>query len=777
MRNLTQWIIAKRSLFLGGGLLITFFIISQKNFLLFHTLAELSSIVVAWSVLLLVWNTRRLSDNQSMLLLGIAYFFIGLIDLLHTLSYKGIGVFGPSITADHATQLWIVARGMEAFSLLLYASWQKRSLMAWIALTGYLTVTALLLSSIFWWRNFPTCYVEGLGLTDFKVYSEYVICTVILFVIITFFRNRHQVNGSVFKIMVWALVLTMGSELAFTFYTSVYGISNILGHYLKLVSFALIYLALVRTTLTRPFATLFKNLQDEKIALHESERQLSTLIGNLPGMAYRCINDPNWSMIFLSEGCFELTGYEAQQLLKNETISYNNIIHPEDKERVWAAVQVAIESRVPFEFEYRIQSADGLQKYVWEKGVGIYDGDKVKFLEGFIADITNRKFAEIEHKRLLKHMYQSQKLEAIGTMVGGVSHELNNVFQSIFLYAGLLQDDLGDNQESLENLEHLIKDSERARDLVKQILTFSRNEKIDLRPGPIHEIVLDALNFERASLPANIILEHDVDDNCGPTLADSTQIHQIVINLCNNAKHAMEPDGGLLSVSLEKTLDAIKIGDSKTEVIELVVKDTGCGMSATVQQQIFNPFFTTKELGKGTGLGLSVVFGIIENMGGRLQVESELEKGSCFRIFLPIYQGEIEEDQKTNKTFDEVEGLSILLCDDESSIASAAEAYFKGKGYLIDVASDGQKGLDLFRGSPEKYNFVITDLSMPGLSGLELAKGIRELNVHIPIILSSGILQTQETDEYALLGINAFIQKPWTFEQLMNEINGLTTQK
>ena len=386
-------------------------------------------------------------------------------------------------------------------------------------------------------------------------------------------------------------------------------------------------------------------------------------------------------------------------------------------------------------------------------------------------DVTDRKQAEAKQQALESQLLQSQKLEAVGTMIGGISHELNNILQSMFLYGGLVQEELPDKKSLQSNMQHLLEGGERARDIVKQVLTFSRKSKIDMKPQIVHELVLEALILEKASLPANISLIEDVEVSPNLVECDKTYIHQIVFNLCNNAIHAMEATGGILTVSLHQIQAALNSGKSKTNVQELTVQDTGHGINPDDLDKIFDPFFTTKQLGEGTGLGLSVIHGIVEMMQGQITVVSKLGRGTTFRILLPVTE-KSKIDAPPPQTLLSSDGLkqSILLVDDETSIREITQAILLRKGFAVESASDGQKALNLFNAHPNKYNLIVTDLSMPIMSGIELCRAIRASGSDIPIMLSTGQLDIEDQQEYANIGITKSIQKPWTAEELIASI-------
>jgi CheY-like chemotaxis protein len=321
----------------------------------------------------------------------------------------------------------------------------------------------------------------------------------------------------------------------------------------------------------------------------------------------------------------------------------------------------------------------------------------------------------------------------------------------------------------------MLKDGERARDIVKQILTFSRKTRMDMKPQLLHELVLESLVLERASLLANIDIKQNIDLNGGSVLCDKTQIHQIILNLCNNAQHAMGEKGGTLTVSLKPTRASLSNGDPESDAIELKVSDTGHGIDASGLEKVFDPFFTTKQFGQGTGLGLSVIHGIVEMMDGQITVTSELGKGTTFRILFPV-TAEVEADAVIKSVGNEdVNSRSILLVDDEESIRSVTQIILMREGFKVDSASDGTQALELFKANPGKYDLIVTDKSMPKMSGVELTKAIRDSKSDIPIMLSTGQLGVADEKEFKDIGITAFIQKPWTANELIEKIQQLDT--
>ena len=265
-------LVAVSALALAAG--FGLFVVSRHNYPLFHSLIELASIAVAWSVFLLVWNARRFIANDALVLLGIAYLFVGLLDLVHTVAYKGMAVFPERHSANAATQLWIAARSLESASLLAFSVLLARPLQRHVVFLGYSVVTGLFLATIVYTETFPVCYVEGKGLTTFKVLSEYAICLTLVGAAVVLYRRRALLAPRVLRLLLASTIMTIGAELTFTGYQDVYGLTNLIGHYLKVISFLLLYLALIHSGLTEPYSLLFRELAQQQTALRESERSL-----------------------------------------------------------------------------------------------------------------------------------------------------------------------------------------------------------------------------------------------------------------------------------------------------------------------------------------------------------------------------------------------------------------------------------------------------------------------------------------------------------------------
>lgn len=391
-------------------------------------------------------------------------------------------------------------------------------------------------------------------------------------------------------------------------------------------------------------------------------------------------------------------------------------------------------------------------------------------------DISEQKQAEKEKAQLETHLQQAQKMEAIGTLAGGIAHDFNNILTIIMGYAELSLYSVSNDPVLESNLEEMLKASERAKSLVQQILTFSRRHEQERKPIQIGNIIKEATKLLRASIPTTIDVRCHVAPDIGLVLADYTQIHQILMNLCTNAGHAMEESGGILEI----TLDPVNIaaGDAFSGPLSgagryvcLTVKDTGHGIPPDTVERIFEPYFTTKEQGKGTGLGLAVVHGIVKSHKGSIIVDSKPGKGTTFKIFFPeLSRSGLEEAAKDSRTPLPRGAGRVLFIDDEEIIVNMARKMLEQSGYKVTTVNDSRKALELFESDPGRFDIVITDQTMPGITGDALAAGMLKIRPDIPIILCTGYSSRIDEHKAKQIGIRDFLMKPLSLTQLAGKI-------
>ncbi|MBI4792699.1 MAG: GAF domain-containing protein [Deltaproteobacteria bacterium] len=379
--------------------------------------------------------------------------------------------------------------------------------------------------------------------------------------------------------------------------------------------------------------------------------------------------------------------------------------------------------------------------------------------------IIHKKEIQAEKAELTNMLRQSQKMEAIGTLAGGIAHDFNNILTPILGYADMVHEQLPPQTPLAENIAHVIHAARRARELVQQILAFSRQTEQERKPVQINLVVKEALKLLRASIPSTISIRQQISDDCGFVFADPSQIHQIIMNLCTNAYHAMLKSDGILSVTLEKvTLPAN--GQRATEMnllpgnyVRLEVSDTGIGMDEATLDKIFDPYFTTKNKGEGTGLGLSVVHGIVKSMDGRISTSSALGQGTTFTIYLPRQSNAAVFAKTARKPIPEG-NESVMIIEDEETIALMEKQMLASLGYRVSIMGNGMDALHAFAGQPDRYDLVITDMAMPGMNGDELAVKLLALRPDLPIILCTGFSEIIDESRAKALGIREFVMKP-----------------
>ena len=388
-----------------------------------------------------------------------------------------------------------------------------------------------------------------------------------------------------------------------------------------------------------------------------------------------------------------------------------------------------------------------------------------------VRDVTESRKTHKEQEILQSKLLQAQKMEAIGTLAGGIAHDFNNILSAIMGYTEITYQLLGTNEDLKSKLKRVLEASERAKALVNQILTFSRQTDPEKRVVDVGFIVKEALKLIRSTIPSNIYLNYKIDPEC-KVQGDPTQIHQVVMNLCTNAYHAMRQEGGVLSVELKTTTitdkKAGKPADCKVgPYVLLTVSDTGCGIAPENIERIFEPYFTTKKKGEGTGLGLSTVHGIVQNHGGWLSIESRVGQGTRIHVFLPQVKDAIPDQKASIGEIPVAKSGRILLVDDELSLVEVGKEILENLGYEVDTSTNGALALNLFLASPHRYDVIISDMTMPGMTGDVLSREILRIRPDIPIILCTGYSERINEDVAREIGIRKLLMKPYKIDDLI----------
>lgn len=489
-------------------------------------------------------------------------------------------------------------------------------------------------------------------------------------------------------------------------------------------------------------------------------------------LTLEAINEGLWDWdIRTGKGLFSprwytMLGYEPDDYPQSYDF-WKSLVHPEDVERAEREIKAHIASGEGYAIEMRMRTKSGDWCWILTRGRVVERdaaGDPVR-LAGTHSDITERKRAEEERERLQAQLQQAQKIEAIGTLAGGIAHDFNNILATILTCSQIALRELPDSNPAHEDLQQIVQSTLRAKDLVKQILAFSRKTgKEKIEPLRVESIVKEAIQLLRACLPSSIEIRQSIRSKEELVLIDPTQVHQVLVNLCTNAAHAMREKGGVLDISLAKVeVDASDVtacpGLKPGNYLKLTVSDTGHGMGAETLGQIFDPYFTTKEPGEGTGLGLAVVHRIVKRYEGAISVHSQPGKGSTFDVLFPVV--ETSPEASLPKEMDMPRGTErILLVDDEEALLAAGKRALEELGYSVVTKRNGPEALAVFQAQPFHFDLVITDSTMPAMAGLDMVGEVRRIRPDIPVILNTGGAVADVIDKAKGVGIREIVAKP-----------------
>ena len=510
-----------------------------------------------------------------------------------------------------------------------------------------------------------------------------------------------------------------------------------------------------------------KHKQSE-IALRESEAKYRQLVNHAPAGIYE-VDFIEGKFVSVNDVICEYTGYTRQELL---CMSALDILTENSQKKFLERLDKILKGqKVPSSVEFKIRAKTGHEFWVLINSSIIYSADgRPKGSTVVVHDTTEQKQAEEEKKNLEYQLQQAQKMEAIGTLAGGIAHDFNNILSVIIGYTELILMNANVDAEVRQNLKEIFSASKHARDMVKQILAFSRQNKQERKPIQVAHITKEAIKMLRASLPTTISIQQHIEKDTGVIEADPTQIHQVLMNLCTNAAHAINEKDGVLEISLcNVELDqkaAADIPDLKAgSYLKLSVKDSGEGIHPDVQQQIFNPYFTTKKKGKGTGLGLAVVQGIVKSCNGAVAVESEVGKGTAFHVYLPTIKRKLTAENEISTPLP-MGSERILFIDDEQPLVEIGKLMLERLGYSVATRTSSIEALELFKADSDRFDLVITDIVMPNMTGDKLAEKIMGIRADIPVVLCTGYSEKFTRRNASEMGIQTFLMKPLVMRDL-----------
>jgi PAS domain S-box-containing protein len=528
---------------------------------------------------------------------------------------------------------------------------------------------------------------------------------------------------------------------------------------------------------------LFTQFITERIHIEEalrlSQDKFRSAMHHSPiGMA---VVGPDGRWLEVNPAWCKIIGYSRGELL---VTNIQSITHPDDRETGLKFLGQMLDKQMEnYQIEKRYLHKNGHVICV-QLNVSLAwnpDGTPRHFVAQF-QDITERKRAEEQRKKLEEQLRKALKMEALGTLAGGTAHEFNNILGIIIGYSDLAKMELGADHQIARHLDQVLKASQRAKEIVQQILTFTRQQKDQRELMLLHPVVADAVRLVRTTLPEAVEIVTDIAPGAGAVLGNPTQIHQVIINLCTNAWHAMKDNAGLIRIrqrtlTLDETASALHPALHPGPYVRLSIEDNGTGMDAATLARIFEPFFTTKGPGKGTGLGLAVVHGILQAHDGAVVVQSQPGQGTTFHLYFPAeLAAQVKPRPAGPVSMPAGAGQHILLVDDEAALAQAATLSLERLGYRVTGVHSAAEALAAFHEQPGQIDLVITDLTMPGMNGTDLADALQEVRPDLPIIMASGFGGLRTAHFARGPGRRAVLQKPVTAEVLARTVHQLLSE-
>lgn len=492
---------------------------------------------------------------------------------------------------------------------------------------------------------------------------------------------------------------------------------------------------------------------EAEAALQASEETYRQLVENINDVIYAI--DDQGVFTYLSPAVETQSGYQPSELIGRKFLEF---VYEADRNRIRHAFATTLEGH--FEpREYRIVIKSGEIRWIRSSSRTISHGNRVVGLQGVYMDITEKRELEAQRR-------QTHKMEAMGTLAGGIAHEFNNILSAILGFTDLTQRELPVESSARANLEYVLQASYRAKELVQQILAFSRPDDAARHPLSVSQTVHEVLALLRASLPTTIDIRLDLHEPVGPILANPTQLYQVLMNLCANAEYAMRERGGILEIRVDAVRGEAMSGLPHLDLqpgswVRLTVRDTGDGIAPAIADRIFDPFFTTKGVGEGSGMGLAIVHGIVSSHGGVITVESLPGEGTTCLLYFPQLVATAGDGHESLPGACSTGAGRVLFVDDEEMIASLGQKMLEHLGYEVVTFTRSLAALAAFEADPYQFDVVVTDQTMPEMTGVALVAALRRVRPDIPIVLCTGFSHLVNEEKARALGVDAFVMKPW----------------
>lgn len=512
--------------------------------------------------------------------------------------------------------------------------------------------------------------------------------------------------------------------------------------------------------------TARKEAEEELAA---SREYLNEIINSVGDPVF--VKDEQHQWVLMNDAMCGFMGRSREELLGKSDYDF---FPKEQADVFWAKDQAVLDSGQTNINEELFSDTGGRLNTILTKKTLYVDKSGHRFIVGIVRDLTEQKQAEEEKRRLEVRLNQSQKMEAIGTLAGGIAHDFNNILQPILSYSELLKKELATDSRFQQYLSRINTAGLRAKDLINQILSFSRQAELMAQPLSIQTSLKEILKLCRSTIPSSIPIHKEIQEDCSPVLLDPIQLHQVVMNLIINAYHAVDQCGGEITVNLkEQYLSDKECLDSSMKAGSyaiLTVTDTGCGIDPAIREKIFEPYFTTRGQGKGTGLGLAVVYGIVQDHHGEIKVDSVPGWGTAVSVYFPVTDREIEVVPVERNFGYPMGNERILFVDDEELITEVGQLILEGLGYQVTSKQSSLEAIELFKADPGAFDAVITDMTMPDLTGSQLAQALLALRPDLPIIVCSGFSERVSREQAKGLGIRYFLKKPITLFEISHKV-------
>lgn len=740
-----------------------------------HLLLELFAVWIASLIVMTSWHTFDRCPGPSARLLIAGFTIVAICDLMHAMTFKGMPSLIAESSAERSIFFWLAGRSAEAITLLLVAAtFAPRISRLAALLIGLATSAALIWLGAFELGSFPRTYIEGSGLTPFKVGFEYALIVVNVAIATLLWARSLERGGRTEHLLALSCILMGLGGLAFSSYSTLSDLQNIAGHLYKLAAYLLLYRVTFATNIHGPYGAL----RESEARLIESRSRVATLGANLPNsVLYQLIKEADGRKHFsdVSESVERVLEISQSHLMTHPRAAYQ-MLHPEDEPKVRAAEKRSEETLQPFEIEARFTLPSGRSRLMHLVSAPRSLPTKQIVWDGILSDITEKREAEEIRRKLEHQLNEVHKMDSIGTLASGIAHDFNNILASILGNTRLALEDAEreDKNEVVASLHQIRKASSRAKGLVNQILSFSRKDKPSQSAQPLYPVISESLSFLRSTLPANVELVEMMTDSSACASINRTQIQQVIMNLCTNAWHAMGDSAGRIEVEVStEALDAeaaLKLALLPGRYARIAVEDNGCGMDEETQRKLFEPFFTTKPVGKGTGLGLAVVHGIVKAHEGAISVTSSLGKGTRFEILLPAARtnnaADLNMDAISNRNGVMGNGEKVLYIEDDAIMAAMMDKLLTRSGYSVTCESDPETALSMLECNPKGFDVVVTDYNMPKHSGLEVVAEVARINHRLPVILISGYVSDELRTKAAAIGVQELLEKQRSLEEL-----------